>query len=194
MDKTPEEDSSMKCSVTFRHMDPSDRIRAHAEEKVDKLTRLIDRGVEAQVTLSTEKHLHIAHVELVTDGSLLLRGVDKSEDIYASIDVAVDRIMRQVKRYRAKIKSHRMPSHAGKEVAHHVLTQDGSPEEPKTHQIVKQETIIARTMSVDDAVMQMDLLNTDFLVFTDDRSHEVNVVYRLPDGQFGLIEAHAAMN
>ena len=182
----------MKCSVTFRHMEPSDRIRHHAEEKVDKLTRLIDRGVEAQVTLSTEKHIHIAHVELVTDGSLLLRGIDKSEDIYASIDVAVDRIMRQVKRYREKIKNHRMPSHAGKEVAHRVLAPENGVDEPKSHQIVKQETIIARVMTVDDAVMQMDLLNTDFLVFTHNKTHQVSVVYRLPDGQFGLIEAHAA--
>ena len=181
----------MKCSVTFRHMEPSDRIRAHAEERVDKLTRLIDRGVEAQVTLSSEKHIHIAHVELVTDGSLLLRGEDRSEDIYASIDVAVDRIMRQVKRYRAKIKNHRAPVNMGREVAHHVLSVD-SDDEPKSHQIIKQETIIARSMSVDDAVMQMDLINTDFLVFTHEVSHEVNIVYRLPDGQFGLIEAHAS--
>ncbi|MBX2811999.1 MAG: ribosome-associated translation inhibitor RaiA [Myxococcales bacterium] len=185
----------MKCSVTFRHMEPSDSLRAHAEEKVGKLTRLIDRGVEAQVTLSAEKHAHTAHVELVTDGALLLRGVDKSDDLYASIDVAVDRIMRQVKRYREKIKNHRLPAQ-GREVGHQVLEappeEISGSDEPKSHQIVKQETIIARTMTIDDAVMQMDLLNTDFLVFTSSTSHQLNVLYRLPDGQFGLIEAHAS--
>ena len=186
----------MKCSVTFRHMKASDPIRDYAEEKVEKITKLIDRGGEAKVVLSVEKHLHVAHVELVTDGSLRLRGIDKSEDMYASIDAAVERIVRQVKRYREKIKSHRETSSIGRELPHQILampTEDASGgDEAPLPQIVRQETIVAREMNVDDAVMQMDLLNTEFLVFTNAISHQVNVVYRLPDGQLGLIEAHAA--
>lgn len=185
----------MKCSVTFRHMKASDPIREYAEEKVDKITKLIDRGGEAKVVLSVEKHLHVAHIELVTDGSLRIRGIDKSEDMYASIDAAVERIVRQVKRYREKIKSHRESSSIGRELPHHIYAiEDHSDENApaKVPQIVRQETIVAREMNVDDAVMQMDLLNTEFLVFTNAISHHVNVVYRLPDGQLGLIEAHAA--
>lgn len=185
----------MKCSVTFRHMKPSDPIREYAEEKIDKITKLIDRGGEAQVVLSVEKHLHTAHIELVTDGSLRLRGADKSEDMYASIDAAVERIVRQVKRYREKIKKHRESS-VGRELAHQIFTV-GEPEtEPasngasKLPEIVRQDSIVAQTMTIDDAVMQMDLLNQDFLVFTNNLSHRVNVVYRLPDGQYGLIDAH----
>lgn len=188
----------MKCTVTFRHMQPSDLIRSFAEERVDKLTRLIDRGVEAQVTLTKENHLHRAHVELVTDGSLLLRGVEKSQDIRASIDAAVEHIMRQVKRYRAKIKSHRAPSHAGRELPLRVIARETTPEtvdvpeEERAAKIVKHETVIARSLSVEDALMQLDLASTEFLVFTNTETQQVNVVYRLPDGQFGLIEAHAA--
>lgn len=184
----------MKCSVTFRHMKPSDAVRQYAEERVDKVTRLIDREVEAQVVLSLESHLHVAHIELVTDGSLHIRGVDKSSDMYASIDSAVDRILRQVKRYRSKIRSHRPDTAPGRELAYRVLALEDGEEvvETKTPQIVRQETVIARTMGVDDAVMQMDLMDTDFLVFTNAESQHVNVVYRLPDGQYGLIEAHAA--
>lgn len=186
----------MKCSVTFRHMKPSDPIRAYAEEKVDKLSKLIDKGGEAHVTLSVEKHLHVAHVELLTDGSLRLRGEEKSADMYGSIDEAVEKIIRQVKRYRAKIRDHkREPAtkENSRELAHKVLfvaeEADGAQKGP---QIVRQETIVVREMNVDDAVMQMDLLNTDFLVFTNAISRQVNVVYRMPDGHYGLIEAHAA--
>lgn len=183
----------MKCSVTFRHMKPSDSIRRYSEERVDKITRLIDRGGEAQVTLSVEKHLHTAHVELLTDGSLRLRGFHSSEDMYASIDAAVERIVRQVKRYRSKIRGHREASSVGRELSHHVYAVDhDETEEAKIPQIVRQETITAKAMSVDDAVMQMDLLNQEFLVFTNVLSHQVNVVYRMPDGQYGLIEALAA--
>lgn len=183
----------MKCTVTFRHMEPSDTLRKHAEEKVEKLSRVIDRGVEAQVTLASEKHERVAHVELITDGALLMRGVDRSDDLYASIDAAVDRLSRQAKRYREKIKSHRAPAFRGRELPHRVYESDSQPEEEsKLSRIVKQETITARAMSIDDAVMQMDLLHTEFLVFTNADSQQVNIVYRLPDGQFGVIEPHAA--
>lgn len=147
------------------------------------------------MTLSVEKHLHVAHVELLTDGSLRIRGVDKCEDMYASIDNAVERIVRQVKRYRDKIHSHRPHSHAGRELPHQVLADAAAEAEEvvtKVPRVVRQETITARTMNVDDAVMQMDLLNENFLVFTNAISHELNVLYRMADGQLGLIEPHAA--
>ncbi|MEO1339449.1 MAG: ribosome-associated translation inhibitor RaiA, partial [Myxococcota bacterium] len=110
----------MKCSVTFRHMKASESIRAYAADRVAKISRLLDRGGEALVTLSVERHQREAHIELVTDGSVRLRGVDKSEDLYASIDAAVDRIIRQVKRYRKRLQNHRARS-GGRELGHQIL-------------------------------------------------------------------------
>lgn len=182
----------MKCSVTFRHMKPSDPIKEFAEERVDKLSKLIDNGGEAHVTLSVEKHLHCAHVELMTHGSLRLRGEEKSEDMYASIENAIEKIIKQVKRYRSKIRDHKREVQPGRELPHKILGPLPEEEVVKGPQIVRQETIIAREMNVDDAVMQMDLLNTEFLVFTNANSRNVNVVYRLPDGHYGLIEAHSS--
>jgi putative sigma-54 modulation protein len=182
----------MKVSVTFRHMKTSDPIREYAEDRIDKVTKLIDRGGEAQVVLSVEKHLHVAHIELLTEGALRIRGIEKSEDMYGSIDMAVDKIVRQVKRYREKIKSHREAMN-GRELPHQILEMpEESPTNGTAARIVRSETISAKEMNVDDAVMQMDLLHTDFLVFTNASSHHVNVVYRLADGQYGLIEAHPA--
>ncbi|MBK8012759.1 MAG: ribosome-associated translation inhibitor RaiA [Deltaproteobacteria bacterium] len=183
----------MKCSVTFRHMKPSDPIRAYAEDRIDKITKLIEEGTEAQVVLSLEKHLHVAHLELLTHGSLRLRCIEKSPDMYGSIDQAVEKIMRQAQRYRSKIKNHRESTN-GRELPHKVIdvVPENDEEEQRLPDIVRQETIIAKEMSVDDAVMQMDLLNQDFLVFTNTISQRVNVVYRLPAGQYGLIEAQTS--
>ncbi len=184
----------MKVSVTFRHIKPSDPIREYAEDRIDKITRIIDRGGEAQIVLSVEKHLHVAHIELLTEGALRIRSIEKSEDMYGSIDMAVDKIVRQVKRYREKIKSHREGTN-GRELPHQILEageESGSNGTVAPPRIVRTETIVAREMNIDDAVMQMDLLHTDFLVFTNASSRQVNVVYRLSDGQYGLIEAHAA--
>lgn len=187
----------MKCSVTFRHMDSSDAVRQYAEERVEKLTRLIDRGVEAQVTLEANRHEYTAHVELVTDGSLSVRGVHTADGLQAAIDAAVDHILRQVKRYRAKIKNHRPATHPGQRLRQTIYdasagSGEADGEADKLPRIVKQETVLARPMEVEEAVMQMDLAGTDFMVFTNVASSQVNVVYRLPDGQFGLIEAHPA--
>jgi putative sigma-54 modulation protein len=186
----------MKCSVTFRHMKSSEHLRQYAEESLDKIARLLDSDCEADVVLSVERHQNVAHIEFVTDGSLRIRGVDKSQDMHASIDAAVERIIRQVKRYRSKIRDHREASHThgGRELPHKILSVPEVPagEAPKVPEIVRTETLVARTMLVEDAVMQMDLMDSDFLIFTNAVSHHVNVVYRLPDGQYGLIEAHAA--
>lgn len=183
----------MECNVTFRHMKPSDPIREYVRDKIEKIARLIGKGVGAQVVLSVEKHLHVAHIELMTDGSLRLRGEERGDDMYASIDMAIEKIQRQVKRYREKIKNHREGTN-GRELPHQVLRMPESDlnEGPKVPQIVRQETIVAREMNVDDAVMQMDLMNSDFLVFSNAITHHVNVVYRMPDGDYGLIEAHAS--
>jgi putative sigma-54 modulation protein len=172
-------------------MKTSDSVKNYAEEKIEKIQKLLDRSVEAQVTLSLENHVHVAHIELVTDGSLQIRGTHKSPDMYASLDAAVDHIQRQVKRYRSKIRSHRHTSH-GHVLPHKVFAVEEATEERKAPQIISQESVVARALSVDDAVMELELADSDFLVFTNTDTHLVNVVYRLPNGQYGLIEAHAS--
>ncbi|MBI4820259.1 MAG: ribosome-associated translation inhibitor RaiA [Deltaproteobacteria bacterium] len=183
----------MKCSVTFRHMKPSDPIRAHVEDKIDKVTKLMD-GCEANVVLSVEKTNHVAHIELFTAGAHRIRAEARSEDMYGSIDVAVEKLVRQLKRYRDKIRdSHQNGAQLGKELSRRVIrvdkvddSEDSASEAPE---IVEHQTLVAREMSMGDALLQMDLLDADFLVYTDGITHQLNVMYRLPDGQYGLIEA-----
>lgn len=171
-------------------MKPSDSVRTFAEERVEKISRLVDRGGEAQVVISKEKHLNVAHVELLIDGSLRMRGVDKSEDLYGAIDAAVDRIIRQVKRYRDKIRSHR-ETQPTRELPQRVIAVEDEDEKPQAPQLVRQETTTAQMMSLDDALMQLDLLNSEFLVFIDRDSARVNILHRLPSGDLGLIDVQA---
>src|SRR5688572_11963944 len=133
----------MKLSVTFRHMKPSDPIREYAEDRMDKITKLIDRGGEAQVVLSVEKHLHVAHIELLTEGALRIRSIEKTEDMYGSIDTAVDKIVRQVKRYREKIKSHREGVN-GRELPKQILEM---PDETMTNRSLQPSMVRRASMS-----------------------------------------------
>jgi len=111
--------------------------------------------------------------------------------MYKSIDEAMDKIVRQVKRYQAKIHNHRQKNDdAELKVVHSVFQLDEKPEEPeKPPQIVETKTIQARPMTLDEAVMQMDLIHNDFFIFQNIDSKQVNVIYRRENGRFGLIEA-----
>jgi putative sigma-54 modulation protein len=173
-------------------MKPSDPIREYVEEKISKVSKLLDKGGEAHVTLSVEKHNHLAAIELITDGALRIRAEEKSEDMYGSIDAATEKINTQVKRYRTKLRDlHRDTPMRSRELPQKIVrvNRSGQDDVADTPQVVRQETLVAREMSLDDAVLQMDLLGSDLLVFTDSISHHVNVMYRLPDGQYGLIDA-----
>jgi putative sigma-54 modulation protein len=191
----------MQMNITFRHIDPIDSLKNYAREKVERVNKYLDRATEATVVLSMERHLHHADIR-IHSGTYLLRGREKSEDMYASIDLAMDKIERQLKRYKEKLKSHH-----GRERVHHrheLVEQlkirhqvfEAEPEsvavEPQPKKVVKANEFLVRPMSVDEALMQMDLMNNDFFVFTNSTSMEMNVVYNRKDGTIGLIEASAA--
>ncbi len=186
----------MQMNITFRHLDPIDSLKNYAREKVERVNKYLDKATEAHVVLALEKHLHHADIT-IHSGTFVLRGKEKSEDMYASIDLAMDKIERQLKRYKEKLKSHH-----GKERVHHrhgmvertvrhQVIDLGPPEQLRTDgpTIIKTNEFLAKHMSVEEAVMQMDLMNNNFLVFTNSTTQEMNVIYRRADGQVGHIEA-----
>lgn len=189
----------MQMNITFRHIDPIDSLKNYAREKVERVNKYLDQAPEATVVLSLERHLHHADIS-IHSGTYVLRGREKSEDMYASIDLAMDKIERQLKRYKEKLKGHH-----GRERVHHrhelveqlkirhqVFEATAEPTaEVDAVKVVKTNEFLTKPMSVDEAVMQMDLMNNGFLVFTNSTTMEMNVVYHRKDGTIGLIEASA---
>ncbi len=189
----------MQLNITFRHLDASESLKDYAREKVERVNKYLDQAGDAHVVLSLERHLHHADIT-IHSGAFVLRGREKSEDMYASLDLAMDKIERQLRRYKEKLKHHH-----GRERVHHrqnILNQvkvrhdvvelpepERVEEDSKTPRVIRTNEFLARAMTVEEAVMQMDLMNSDFLVYTNSQSHEVNVVYRRKDGHYGLIEA-----
>ena len=189
----------MQLNITFRQMESSESLKAYAREKVERVDRYLDRAGEAHVVLSLERHLHHADIT-IHSGAFVLRGREKSEDMYASLDLAMDKIERQLRRYKEKLKNH----HGRERVHHrqdlmnrvrHDVVEVPGPERADDAslgpRIIRTNELLAKAMSVEEAVMQMDLMNNDFLVFTNAATREVNVVYRRKDGHYGLIEASA---
>jgi len=92
----------MRIQFTFRNLDPSDAIKAHARDKLTKLQKYLRAPLDAEVTLSVERHLHCADVHLSTHDGKSIVGRDESEDMYASIDLVVDKIRSQLVRTRGR--------------------------------------------------------------------------------------------
>ena len=123
---------------------------------------------------------------------LTMKSTETTEDMYAAIDLMVDKIERQLKRYKDKLKNHKGDSGTQRLLAKTIFAAssvDGGAESPE---IIRSHSFFVKPMSVEEAVMQMDLLDKDFLVFTDDNSEEMHVVYRRKDGNYGLIVPQGA--
>lgn len=190
-----QETGTMHLTVAGKNVQVTPALRDHAERKVGKLQKYFDDGrpVRAEVVLSTERERHIAEVTIQV-GSLLVRGVGKTDDMYVSIDAAVDRIARQVRKYKTRInrKLQEPPKTAkpaaGAPVAEDTLAVDGQTGDADEPRVVRVKRFAFKPMTVDEAILQMELLGHDFFVYTDGTTDEVNVLYRRRDGNYGLIE------
>jgi putative sigma-54 modulation protein len=177
----------MRLQVKGRNLEVSDQIRQYAEDKLAKLDRLVKDPTRIELELAVEKNPSIsanqvAEATVWTKGPVL-RARETSEDMKASIDQLVDKLERQVKRYRDKRRPRKHDRH------------DGPPPEPAPLEvsdegptIVKTKQFAVKPMAPDEAVLQLELVGHDFFVFRNAESNEVNVVYRRRDGDYGLIE------
>lgn len=203
----------MQLSTTFRHMEPSQAVREYAEDKLEKIRKYFHRDpISAHAVFAVERnHNHMAEMVITLPNGLVIQARETTEDMYSSIDLAATRIERQVRKWKDKIRDHKPhggPGFAGRE---RVLPADAleplptngaeraekkpvapAPPPAPAITVIKEQTFTVRAMRVEDAVMQMNLVENDFLVFTDIDTKGLSVVYRRKDGNYGLIETGAS--
>jgi len=176
----------MSVNISFRNLDPSDAIRDYAMERVSRVKKYIESPFDANVVLSVHKFRHIAEITIISDG-FKVNGQEETEDLYSAIDMVMDKIERQITKHRGKMLKHK-GTNKTKSVrdTEEVIAPESSEEEGL--RIIQTESLYAKPMDVDEAVMQLELSNNDFLVFTNARTQVINVVYRRRDGHYGLIQ------
>jgi len=168
----------MNIIINARHMELTETLKNYAEEKIGKFKKYLNNITEAIITLSIEKYRHKAEVLLKVNG-LLIQAESITEEMYASIDEVVEKLERQVKKYKEKIVSHRKNRNKSSTLSTSELTIPA---------IIKRKSFDMKPMSVEEAAMQMELLDKDFFVFTNASSGDINVLYKRRDGNLGLIE------
>jgi putative sigma-54 modulation protein len=176
----------MDINVTFRHIDPTESLKAYAEEKALKIEKYFDFPVEVHIVLAVEKFRRMADVTLSVNGNVI-KAVEETEDMYSSIDQVMDKIEKQIKRYRDKIKKRRSENRKNEEI----LAVDES-DEVSDHglegPVIEIEKLVAKPMDPEEAAMQLIISQQDFLVFRNSSSREVNVIYKRKGDNLGLIE------
>ncbi|MCB9520353.1 MAG: ribosome-associated translation inhibitor RaiA [Myxococcales bacterium] len=191
----------MQVNVAFRHMDASPAVQQYASDKLEHVVSKYVQGedIDSQITFSVERFWHVVNFTINING-LTVKSSEKTEDMYSSIDLALEKVERQVRRYKSKIRSHRPDSRqrslptrvvtqAVEEVHAEAEIETAAPAPPPALNVVETENYTAPFMTVDQAVMQLELAGDHFLVFTNEADEHVNILFRRDDGKFGLIVA-----
>jgi putative sigma-54 modulation protein len=176
----------MQIAVSFRNLDPSDHLKGYAENRLARFKKYMDEPIEVHLVLSIQKFRHIADVTISADG-MKIKAQEETGDLYSAIDMVLDKVEKQVKRQREKIKEHKGDG-ISKTLGGEKKPEGEKESEEEGAQIVKTETIFAKPMDVEEAALQLKLSSSEFLVFTNSKTRLINVLYRRKDGNFGLIE------
>lgn len=182
----------MNMSVRARHADLTPSLQAYAEEKVGKISRILNDTMikDVDIELRGERNPsiennQIAEVTVWTKGPVI-RAREAASDMYAAIDMVADKLERQVTRFKEKLvdKHNRNADMATAAMASTTYLEE-PVEEPS---VVRTKVVDVKPMSPDEAMLQMELLGHDFFVFGDERDGGINVIYRRRDGDYGVLE------
>jgi putative sigma-54 modulation protein len=176
----------MQVSVVGRHFEVTDALKQYATEKIGRLEKYLPQKVQAVVTLSVIKKVHHTAEAAIKSNGLLIQASEETEEMYSAIDLLVEKIERRVRRYKEKLVDHKhQPSQRTEEPA---ITASSSPAEDRIPQIIKTKRFDLKPMLPEEAVMQMELLDKQFFIFSNAGNGQINVIYKRKDGNVGLIE------
>lgn len=190
----------MDITVTGRNIAVTDALRSHVVEKMESATSVFDIPMNVEVVLRVEKNPsnpipQIVEVTVFVRGSVV-RVSEAAADMYAAVDMAADRVARQLRKYKTRVVDRRQRAAArdafDREVGEIMAAEEVRPEpeaeKEEQEEILREKIIEFTPLSVDQALLQTDLLGHDFFVFTDVATGDVNVIYRRKSGGYGILK------
>jgi len=176
----------MRISLTFRNTEGEDWQKEYVDERLNKIKKYIDRPMDVHAILSVEKFRNVVEVNMIADG-LNINAKEEAKDMRLAIDNAIDKIERQLKKHKEKIRGHKtnMTRAEGITAISGEMGESGEEQETK---LVETRKVVLKPMSLDDAVMEMDVSKQRFIIYRDSSSENVSLIYRRDDGNYTLIE------
>ena len=174
----------MKIKIAERHTgaESSDALRAYAVEKAELLERFFDRIISVDIVLSVEKERQIADFHAHLINRKVITAQEESPDMYASVDKAVERLRRQLVKFKEQLDEVKEHGNGARSAA------AAEPAGDAERKIVRKETFFYKPMTPEEASMQLDAIEKGFLVFINSETDEVAIIYHRREGSYGLIE------
>ena len=201
----PTTEEGFPITVVGRHVEVTEAIKQYAREKVAKMKKYSHQILEATVTLDIQKLEHRVAIVLKV-GHTLIKVAKGSENMYASIDMAIEKLEHKLYRYRSRLKYHHAEPLSTIDMNVNVIeaenidplddvndeildeNQRRAEEALQPHQVVGRETHPLHTLRVEEAVMKLDLSGDHFLIFRDEKDQKLKVLHGREDGDYNLIE------
>ncbi|MBL6946934.1 MAG: ribosome-associated translation inhibitor RaiA [Rhodospirillales bacterium] len=184
----------MEITVKGKNINVGDSLRSHVEENLDSdVKKYFDRALHATVIFSREAHLFRADVTVHAGRGMTMQGKGSADEIHAAFDGALDRITKQLRRYKRRLRDH----HKGRgseetlSAQQYVLAPESDDQEITSDAqpaIIAEMEAVIDTITVSEAVMHMDLADSPVVMFRNRAHGGLNVVYRRPDGNIGWID------
>ena len=174
-------------TIRGKNIEITDALREYVEKRVGKVTKYFNKVGEISVLLTVNKERQIVEVTVPVQGGFILRGEESTTDMYTSIDLVVEKLERQIHKQKTKL-ARRFRGGFKQDLVEQAPIPDMA-DEAEDYPVVKIKKFTVKPMDVQEAIMQMNLLNHDFFVFRDSTTEEVCVVYRRADGAYGLLES-----
>jgi putative sigma-54 modulation protein len=176
----------MKISVTFRNGEGENWQKQYAEEKIQKLKKYLDATAEAHIIISIEKFRNVTEINLSSNGSNI-NAKEEAKDMHLALDRCVEKIEKQLKKQREKIREHKPKSiRRGEDKS----AMEEETEETTANKIAETRKVILKPMSFDEAIMEIEGTKDRFIIYRDSSSENVTLIYRRDDGSYTLIETN----
>jgi putative sigma-54 modulation protein len=183
----------MRYNVRGENIEITPALREYAEKKIGKLERYFEDSVEANVNINlkfyNDQESKVEVTIPMTD--LVLRAEEHNQDMYAAIDLVVNKLERQIRKHKTKVNRKFREQGTPKVVFSNIQTEGNAQvEEDDSQEVVRTKRFDLKPMDSEEAILQMDMLGHNFFVFTDSKTNNTSVVYKRKDGKYGLIEPH----
>jgi putative sigma-54 modulation protein len=179
----------MQIAVTFRHFEADEGVKRYVKSKVQKLQKYIENPREVHVVLSAEKFRHIAEITIIGDG-MTFNSQGRNSDLYTAIDQMVEKMERQVRERREKERKKRPETAPLKRPQQSSGEVIEGKEETELSSLIQRRHVLAKPMSLEEAVAQIEISRRDVLVFMNSDSGQVNVLSRSKDGGYEWVEPY----
>ena len=177
----------LKYHVRGENIEITKAIREYIESKISKLEKYFSNKLEANVYANAKVYKNgTQKIEItVPMKGVTLRAEETNSDLYSAVDLVIDKLERQMRKYKTKI--NRKSREKGI-LAEALLAGELDGKEDLPLEFVKVKKVKASTMNKEEAILQMELIGHDFFVYTDEENNNVSIAYKRKDGKYGVIE------